>query len=70
LGGTIGCDRNPIQFDDLRQRSMTASFGRTDCRIASTEDLIAIKSQAGPPQDLRDIEELSRIRQLQGTVGP
>lgn len=57
--------RNPIDFEDLWQRSITASLGRTDCRIASIEDLIAMKTGAGRPQDLRDIDELRRIQQLQ-----
>lgn len=57
--------RNPIDFDSLWQRSIVANLGRTDCRIASIEDLIAMKTQAGRPQDLRDIDELRRIRQLQ-----
>ncbi len=62
--------RNPIDFEALWQRSNMASLGRTDCRIASIEDLIAMKSQAGRPQDLRDIDELRRIQKLQGEHQP
>ena len=57
--------RNPIAFDDLWARSIRASLGSTDCRIASIEDLIAMKTEAGRPQDLRDIEELQRLARLQ-----
>ncbi len=57
--------RNPIDFDDLWKRSVAASLGSTECRIAGIEDLIAMKTLAGRPQDLRDIEELRRIQRLQ-----
>lgn len=56
--------RNPIAFDQLWQRSLRASLGATACRIASIDDLIAMKAEAGRPQDLRDIEELRSIQQL------
>ena len=57
--------RNPIDFDGLWQRSISTNLGRTRCRIASIEDLIAMKTQADRPQDLRDIEELRRIQAWQ-----
>jgi len=57
--------RNPIQFDDLWQRSVLANLGSAECRIASIEDLIEMKTLAGRPQDLRDIEQLRRIQRLQ-----
>ena len=57
--------RNPIDFEGLWQRSISTNLGDTDCRIASIEDLITMKTLAGRPQDLRDIEELRRIQQLQ-----
>ncbi len=57
--------RNPIDFDDLWKRSVDANLGGVACRIAGIEDLIAMKSLAGRPQDLRDIEELRRIQRLQ-----
>jgi len=58
--------RNPIAFDGLWQRAKLAMMGRTTCRIAGIEDLIAMKTQAGRPQDLRDIDELRRLADLQG----
>lgn len=53
--------RNPIDFEGLWQRSEHVDLGETACRIAGIEDLIRMKSEAGRPQDLRDIEELRRI---------
>jgi len=54
----------------LWQRAVSTNLGQTDCRIASIEDLIAMKTQAGRPQDLRDIDELRRIQQLQAAHQP
>lgn len=56
--------RNPIDFNDLWARSSRANLGATKCRFAGIEDLITMKTEAGRPQDLRDIEELRRLQQL------
>ncbi|MEO6065015.1 MAG: nucleotidyl transferase AbiEii/AbiGii toxin family protein [Lysobacterales bacterium] len=56
--------RNPVDFEELWQRAETADLGRTACRIASIDHLIVMKTQAGRPQDFRDIEELQRILRL------
>lgn len=56
--------RNPIAFDVLWEHSVQAMLGATTCRIVGVEDLIAMKAEAGRPQDLRDIEELRRILEL------
>jgi CMP-2-keto-3-deoxyoctulosonic acid synthetase len=56
--------RNPIAFEDVWARSIRANLGATACRIASIEDLIAMKTAAGRPQDLRDIEELRQLSAL------
>ena len=47
-------------------RQALVELGRTACRIAGIHDLIAMKQQAGRPQDLRDIDELRRILALSG----
>ena len=61
--------RNPIAFDGLWTRSMVTRLGSVPCRIASLDDLIAMKQMAGRPQDLRDILELQRLRQLDQELG-
>jgi hypothetical protein len=61
--------RNPMDFDGLRARAQRASLGATMCRFAAIEDLIAMKTIAGRPQDLRDIEALRRLQLLNGGQG-
>lgn len=61
--------RNPIEFEQLWSNSEHVDIGRTACRIAGIDDLIAMKAQAGRPQDLRDIEELRHILRLNGREG-
>lgn len=56
--------RNPIAFDELWQRSEVVDLGATACRIVGIQDLIRMKTEAGRPQDLRDIQELRRIIQI------
>jgi len=57
--------RNPIDFDSLWSRSNRANLGSTPCRFAGIDDLIAMKADAARPQDLRDIEELRRLQELE-----
>lgn len=54
---------SPIDFDDLYRRSKLIRLDATSVRIASIADLIALKRLAGRAEDLRDIEELERIRE-------
>jgi hypothetical protein len=61
--------RNPIDFEQLWSNSERVELGRTACRIAGIRDLIALKEQAGRPQDQRDIEELRHILRLSGREG-
>lgn len=61
--------RNPIDFDEMWQRATVVQLGPTPCRIVGIDDLIAMKSAAGRPVDLRDIEELRRLAELQKGKG-
>jgi hypothetical protein len=62
--------RNPIGFDGLWDRACRANLGSTPCRFAGIDDLIAMKTLAARPQDLRDIEELRRLQQLNAGRNP
>jgi hypothetical protein len=52
---------NPIDFDELWQRSEPVDLGDTETRIASIPDLIELKRRADRPQDRLDIEALEAI---------
>jgi hypothetical protein len=54
---------NPLPFDDLWERADSIDLGTTMVRVASIPDMIALKRQAGRPQDLSDIEALEAILQ-------
>lgn len=56
--------RNPIAFNELWARAEHVDLGATSCRIAGIQDLIRMKTEAGRPQDLRDIQELRRIIEI------
>ncbi len=53
--------RDPLPFDELFGAAVVVSLGETTCRIASRSHLIAMKHQAGRPQDLADIEALLEL---------
>jgi hypothetical protein len=46
-------------YDDLRKRAIEVEVRGTRIRIASLDDLIAMKRAAGRPRDLRDIADLT-----------
>ena len=50
------------QFEALQQRSIRVALGGRTFFVASIDDLIAMKQQAGRPQDLLDIAQLLDIQ--------
>jgi hypothetical protein len=59
----------PIPFDQLWSRSELIGLPGGDVRVASLEDLIAMKKKAGRPVDIADIEALEALRNERET-GP
>jgi nucleotidyltransferase AbiEii toxin of type IV toxin-antitoxin system len=52
-------------YERLRERALRADLDSVEVRVASLEDLIAMKKAAGRPKDLVAVEELEAIRRLQ-----
>ena len=50
-------------FEELWARAVQKEIDGTRFRVASIQDLIAMKQTAGRPQDLAHLEELRRIRE-------
>jgi hypothetical protein len=51
-------------YDTLRERADVMELSGRSVRIASIEDMLAMKRAAGRPQDLADIESLEVAREL------
>jgi hypothetical protein len=51
-------------YERLRARALRADLDSVEVRVASVEDLIAMKKAAGRPKDLVAVEELEAIQRL------
>lgn len=54
---------HPIPYAALRSRAERMVIDSVPVYICSIDDLVALKQQAGRPQDLLDIEKLRRIQE-------
>ncbi len=54
----------PVEFDRMTHRAVVFNVASTPIRVASIDDLIALKQAVGRPIDLADIEHLQRIKTL------
>ncbi|MDH3402076.1 MAG: nucleotidyltransferase family protein [Acidobacteriota bacterium] len=56
----------PFEFEPTYERSIKVDLGAAKATVLALEDLIALKRDAGRPQDLADVEALERIREQRG----
>lgn len=52
----------PFDFEAVYGRAVLVDLGSTEATVVALEDLIALKREAGRPQDLADLEVLTRIQ--------
>ncbi len=52
----------PFDFDEAYKRAARVDLGRTEATVVALDDLIALKRDAGRPQDLADVESLALLR--------
>ena len=57
---------SPIAFEDLSRRSVLKEIEGTPVRVASIDDLIAMKRIADRDIDRSDIESLQQIKEMEG----
>jgi Nucleotidyl transferase AbiEii toxin, Type IV TA system len=51
----------PFVFDEAFARSVLVNLGTTEIRVASIDDIVAMKQRANRPKDLEDVRALRAI---------
>ena len=54
----------PVEFGSMAHNAKVINAANTPVRVASIDDLIALKQAVGRPLDLSDIEHLKRLKSL------
>lgn len=54
----------PVEFSGMSHRAVVFNVANIPIRVASIDDLIALKQAVGRPIDLSDIEHLKRLKTL------
>jgi predicted nucleotidyltransferase len=57
----------PFDFEETYRRAISLDLSHTQATVVALDDLIKLKSVAGRPQDLADIQALEKIRERQQT---
>ncbi len=59
----------PFDFGAAYERAVRVDLGRVEATVVALDDLIALKRKAGRPQDLADVESLTRLQQTKARDG-
>ncbi len=52
----------PFDFDVVYERAVRVDLGQIEATVVALDDLIALKREAGRPQDLADVVSLTRLQ--------
>jgi hypothetical protein len=61
---------HPTPFDQMWNRSSVVTLRGLPVRVASIDDLVALKRAAGRPDDLADVEALTKLQQIRSQDRP